>query len=583
MKWFPCMEPLCRRSGDGYRWSVKNVVAQLRPSAQARAVRFAGGLSLREHIDLFGDELGVILDPAEESRAARVLPGETEEVEPRYVGHASPVTDAAVRICDGKLDPGVIRLVSGRPDDGVDLELAAIGEADRATRGGDRPRLQLDAVAPQLARARPDQRVAVAQPAPEPRLDRLVKQPRLRQPPKEVAAEEPLRQRCLARPDRELDAMGRGELRRDLKAGVTAADDENRSLRDVARAPVDGAVCLEHVWRELAGEGWHARNLKGTGGDNDLVGLDLPALEPDDEPSALRVHRLRRAPQLDRELEGGGVLLKIGDHFVASRVTVRITSERKAGKAVVTAWREQSQRVPAIAPSDGNRIGSVDDQEPSARARQEVADRKARLARSDHHDLEALASVLSRARVRRGRLGGAFCGIHSLDPSPDGSLRWWVVYQLAERSASNPEPGDHAWQIRISYRRNPRNAYVTRNGRERQSWSPPRIASRASGSRARACSRSERTPTSPAVPPPTSSAAKRHCTRRCSRASSPAPRKRWRMPTRPTTATARPRRPPSRTSAPSSTSSATTRTSSASANARHSKTKAPSPSSAAAS
>src|SRR5439155_1330792 len=116
MKWFPCVEPLCRRSGDGYRGSVKNVVAQLRPSTQARA--------------------------------------------------------------------------------------------------------------------RADKRVAVAQPAPEPRLDRLVKQPRLRQPPKEVAAEEPLRQRCLARPDRELDAMGRGELRRDLKAGVTAADDENRSLRD---------------------------------------------------------------------------------------------------------------------------------------------------------------------------------------------------------------------------------------------------------------------------------------------------------------------------------------------------------------
>src|SRR5690242_16577057 len=153
MKWFPCAEPLCRRSGDGYRWRGRNVVAQLRPSARARGVSFAGGLGLRERIDLFGDELGVVLDPAEECRAARVLPGETDEVETRHVGHAAPVTDGAVRIRDGKLDPGVIRLVSGRPDDGVDLELAAVGEADGAAGGGERPRLQLDAVALQLPRA----------------------------------------------------------------------------------------------------------------------------------------------------------------------------------------------------------------------------------------------------------------------------------------------------------------------------------------------------------------------------------------------------------------------------------------------
>src|SRR5689334_23113662 len=193
MNWFPCSGLLCRRSGDGYRWRGRNVVAQLRPSAQARAVSFAGGLRLRERIDLFGDELGVVLDPAEESRTARVLPGETEEVETRHVAHASTVTDDAVRIRDGKLDPGLIRPESGRPDDGVDRELAAVCEADGAARGGERPRLQLDAVALQPARARADQRVAVAQPAPEPRLDRLVKQPRLRQPPEEVAPEEPLR------------------------------------------------------------------------------------------------------------------------------------------------------------------------------------------------------------------------------------------------------------------------------------------------------------------------------------------------------------------------------------------------------
>src|SRR5581483_494873 len=189
MLWFPCAEPLCRQSGDGYRWRVKNVVAQLRRSARARVVRFAGGLNLRERIDLFGDELGVFLDPAKEGRAARVLPGETEEIETRHVRHASPVTDGTLRIRDGKLEPGAIRLVSGRPNDGIDLDLAAVGETNRAAGGRNRPRLQLDAVPLEPARARADQRVAVAQPAPEPRLDRLFQQPRLRQPPEEIAAE----------------------------------------------------------------------------------------------------------------------------------------------------------------------------------------------------------------------------------------------------------------------------------------------------------------------------------------------------------------------------------------------------------
>ena len=89
--------------------------------------------------------------------------------------------------------------------------------------------------------------------------------------------------------------MGRGKLRRDLKAGVTAADDENRSLGDVARALVAGAVCLGHVRRELVGERRHARQLEGTGGDDDLVGLDLPVLERNEEASAVRVQRLHRA------------------------------------------------------------------------------------------------------------------------------------------------------------------------------------------------------------------------------------------------------------------------------------------------
>jgi hypothetical protein len=41
--------------------------------------------------DLCGDELGVVLDPADQRRAARVLPGETEEVEAPDIGNAAAV------------------------------------------------------------------------------------------------------------------------------------------------------------------------------------------------------------------------------------------------------------------------------------------------------------------------------------------------------------------------------------------------------------------------------------------------------------------------------------------------------------
>src|SRR4051794_36333788 len=98
-----------------------------------------------------------------------------------------------------------------------------------------------------------------------------------------------------------------GELLRDLEAGVAAADDENRPLGDIARVPVGGAMCLKQVRRELAGERRHARHLERTGGDDDLVGLDLPLLESDDERSAVGIQRPHRPPQLDWELEGGGV------------------------------------------------------------------------------------------------------------------------------------------------------------------------------------------------------------------------------------------------------------------------------------
>ena len=91
------------------------------------------------------------------------------------------------------------------PDHGIDLELRTVGEAQRPTRGADHARLEADAVATlELTRARSDQRVPISRATPDSRVDRLLEHTQLGQPPEEVAAEDPLRQRSLARADREL-------------------------------------------------------------------------------------------------------------------------------------------------------------------------------------------------------------------------------------------------------------------------------------------------------------------------------------------------------------------------------------------
>ena len=67
---------------------------------------------------------GVVLDPAHQRRAAGVLPGQAEEVEAGDVGDAAAMAQAPVLVEDGQLDPRVVGAEAGRPDDGVDLELA---------------------------------------------------------------------------------------------------------------------------------------------------------------------------------------------------------------------------------------------------------------------------------------------------------------------------------------------------------------------------------------------------------------------------------------------------------------------------
>src|SRR5262245_60346793 len=109
-----------------------------------------------------GDELCVVFDPADERGTSRVLPRETEEVQPTNVGDTSPVTRSAAVVEDRQVDPRVIGPIAGRPDHCIDGELVSVLEAHVPPISADQPWSKLNAVtSPELARVRSDQRVAV--------------------------------------------------------------------------------------------------------------------------------------------------------------------------------------------------------------------------------------------------------------------------------------------------------------------------------------------------------------------------------------------------------------------------------------
>src|SRR4029453_1103700 len=235
--------------------------------------------------DLSGNELGVVLDPADQGGAARVLPCQSKEVEAGYLGYPAAVPEPAVGIEDRKMDPGVVRAVSGCPEDCIYLELASILEPDRPSVRVDATRLQLDAVAPtELTGARADECLTRAQPTAKPRLDGRVQESRLRQPPEQIPPEQALRKRRLARADREDDLVRSRELLCDLEARVAAAHDEYRPFGNVRRSPITRCVRLEDLWSEPLGQFRDVRRLERARRHDDLFGGRRPAVDPEHEP-----------------------------------------------------------------------------------------------------------------------------------------------------------------------------------------------------------------------------------------------------------------------------------------------------------
>ena len=182
----------------------------------------------------------------------------------------------------------------------------------------------------------------------------------------------------------------RGELFRDLEAGVAAADHEHAALGDVRRPAVPGAVRLEDLVGEAVGECRHVRHLERACGHDDLIGQDPLLARLEHERVALPCQRADRARERDRQLEVRGVPLEVGDDLVARRVSVRVAGEGEPRQRVVAARREEDERVPAAPPGGTDGVRGFDDHEPSALLGEKVPDGEAGLARADHDDVVAL-------------------------------------------------------------------------------------------------------------------------------------------------------------------------------------------------
>ena len=124
----------------------------------------------------------------------------------------------------------------------------------------------------QLAQAAADDHITLREALAEPRRHRHAGEPGCGQPPPDVAAQRPLRQRRQLLPDGDLDLPGVGQLERDLLPRVGPADDKDPSFGQIVGALIGRAMELGQLGIELVGDRRRERDLERSGGDDDLVG-----------------------------------------------------------------------------------------------------------------------------------------------------------------------------------------------------------------------------------------------------------------------------------------------------------------------
>ena len=100
---------------------------------------------------------------------------------------------------------------------------------------------------------------------------------------------------------------------------------------------------LEDLGREISGDGRDVRRLERAGRNDDLVGLEAPVVEGENEPALLGRQPSDGAVQLNGQAERGRVLLEVGDDVVARRVSVGIPRERQSCEGRVAPRREEDE------------------------------------------------------------------------------------------------------------------------------------------------------------------------------------------------------------------------------------------------
>src|SRR5688572_9898878 len=164
-----CRQPQPTPQSTGVRsWRPRpSPAAPRRPAARPRsgAIMAVGGSSGPGR-DLLGEKGRVVSDPADQRRAAGVLPDPAQRVEPRRGGDPAGLPQPAPLVGDVRdVDPRVVGAESGRPHHGVVFDVGAVGEGDAASGHVLNPRPNRDAVpAGELPGAGADDLVAAGEP-----------------------------------------------------------------------------------------------------------------------------------------------------------------------------------------------------------------------------------------------------------------------------------------------------------------------------------------------------------------------------------------------------------------------------------
>jgi hypothetical protein len=189
-----------------------------------------------------------------------------------------PVHDVPVPHNTGDGDPAVVGVVSGRPYDHSDVQVAAVSEPCCAPLRDDQASPEPDTGPLEPAPAGTDEELAAAlHRAPEQRGGAHPHEAEPGQPPEHVSAEQALRQHRRIPTNRHIHATGLRKFLGDLQPGVSAADDQHATVRQRLQIPVTRAMNLGHRHVEPAGSRRNERNLERTSSNHYLAGPQVAA------------------------------------------------------------------------------------------------------------------------------------------------------------------------------------------------------------------------------------------------------------------------------------------------------------------